>query len=181
MSTGTIGLILLVIILCLYVLFIHMHYVQQEKKLERKVEQLQLQVSHLSERRRAVIAWSEELEIGRKAISQLSKSAVQCNEFIYQFYVQQLHIANMKSFFSLVDKRLDGFAFRLEEHHPTLSDKEQALLICYALGLPEQDICLLLNYSTASLPTTKSRLCKKLGLTHASQLPGQISQLLDSI
>ncbi len=116
--------------------------------------------------------WLNELSTAKQLVQHdreiLSKR--KRNEFDKQFYERMLHFNNFPAFRHMINHRLNDFSTRIEVRFPHLSEKELTLLYLVVLQIPNEDILLLTNYAPTSLPTTKQRLCKKVGISHVNDL-----------
>jgi len=121
--------------------------------------------------------WIAELNLAKQLVQQerdlLPKR--QRDEFDKQFYERMLHYNNFSAFQHLINSKLDAFSTRLEARIPNLSEKELTLLYLLLLQVPNDDILLLTDYAPTSLPTTKQRLCKKLGISHVNNLSSTLA------
>ena len=92
------------------------------------------------------------------------------DEFDRQFYDKMLKYKTFSIFRHKVNSKLNNFSTRLEQKNPTLSEKDLILLYFILLQIPNEDILLLTGYAPSSLPTTKQRLAKKIGISHVNDM-----------
>lgn len=117
-------------------------------------------------------AWLTELDSARQLVQQerdiLPKR--KRDELDRQIYDKMLNYTVFSAFRHKVDSKLNGFSTRMEQRFPALTEKDLTLLYLILLKIPNDDILLLTNYAPSSLPTTKQRLAKKLGITRVNDL-----------
>lgn len=89
---------------------------------------------------------------------------------IRSLYYKLLFINDYSRFANLVNSRLNNYFSKLSTAYPLLNEKDFILTFLYLLDISDNDILLLTGYSPNSLPTIKTRLCKKLQIVHATDL-----------
>ena len=160
---------ILSITLFIYIVFMEIKHRRQIKQykdiLKKQVDGLGEVYSKLIEWRQELRTAKEILDVDRKKINPQLRDV-----FDKAFYDKYLFTNDPKLLFAEVDKKLSGYYSVLKEDYPDLSTKEYILCILYLLQIPNNDICLILNYSVNSLPTIKNRLCAKLNIGHATNL-----------
>lgn len=118
------------------------------------------------------LAWKQDFCAAKKYVilSNQTLPKKDRDKQLISFYNQQLAYSEYARFKTIIDHHLCGFISRMEQQYPQLSEKDMLLIVLYLLETPDSEILTLTNMSPNSLPTTKSRLCKKLGVNHASNL-----------
>lgn len=91
---------------------------------------------------------------------------------------QMLHCDRNEHFFSMADKRLDGFASYMRNEFQ-LSDRELMFVCLSVLALSDEQIALVLEYSFASIPTTRKRIGKKLGIANSADWRSRLLTLVN--
>lgn len=170
---------LLLGLLALMGVMFHIRNKQIERTFYEKTAALLELTDSLTHRQKEAYAWTSELRLGRMNIIQEKKQNK--DPFLAQYYEDQLHLSDFERCRCTCNKRLDDFMTVLSNEYPELSEKDLELLMLYLLHVPESDIRLVMNYSSNSLPTIKTRLTKKLKLGRASELEQHLEGLLGKI
>ena len=78
----------------------------------------------------------------------------------------------------MADKRLDGFATYMRNIFQ-LSDRELMFVCLSILALSDEQIALVMEYSFASIPTTRKRIGKKLGIANSADWRSHLLMLVN--
>lgn len=114
------------------------------------------------------------LDLTRKNYAHLSKAKRDLAD--KQFYLEQLHYEDEIIFSRIINRELNNFYDNVKKDY-CLSSKEIQLAVFYLLEIPDNTICLLMDYSYNNLATMKTRLSKKLLIENASLLPEKLIQI----
>ena len=123
--------------------------------------------------------WKLEIQAVNNHISEETNGLTfkEKEEFIKENYRKSFCLDDEKEFLFLIDKKVPGFTKKIKDIHPNLSTNDIKLLVFILLEIPTNDILNILSYSPNSLPTTKQRLCKKLGISSVTQICDHIYSL----
>ncbi len=89
-----------------------------------------------------------------------------------------LHCDRYEQFFGEADKRLDGFAGYMRKEFQ-ISDRELMFVCLSLLNLSDEQIALVMGYSYASIPTTRKRIAKKLGISNYADWRSRLLALVN--
>lgn len=106
------------------------------------------------------------------------RRSVERDRYDMQTINQMLHCDRYEPFFGLIDKRLDGFSTYMRNQFQ-LSDRELMFVCLSLLNLSDEQISLVMEYSYASIPTTRVRIGKKLGITNSSDWSSRLLELVN--
>ena len=165
--------IVLIILLCIM-------EINHRKKIRQYQAIIHEQIEEIGEVYSKLIEWRQELRTAKEMMDdERKKISPQLRDvFDKAFYDKYLFTGDSERMFAEVDKRLCGFVTLLRNNHAELNTKECKLCILYLLMIPNNDICIILDYSINSLPTIKNRLCSKLQVEHASNLINYLENYL---
>lgn len=92
----------------------------------------------------------------------------QRDEYDRQLFRRLLHYEQPEEFFSIFDKRLNGFATQAKRAYH-LKDRELMFVCLSVIELSDERIALLMDYSVGSIATTRKRIGNKMGVENSSQ------------
>lgn len=177
----SISFTLVVILFIMYVVFVKLRDGEKDKQLVQLTKDVRRLSNTLSQARAAHNKWMAQLQFAYSQV-ETERSKLKVYQQVYfdaDLYKQVLSINDTQRFFSLVNEKLYSYYDRLIEDYPNLSEKESCLSLLILMHIPDNVICILLNYSSNSLPTIKNRLCKKLNVKHAKSLQDFLENRLD--
>lgn len=99
------------------------------------------------------------------------------DQYDRQLFDELLHCNRNEQFFRLVDKRLDGFATKTRNNYQ-LSDREMMFVCLSLLALSDEQVALIMDYSEASIPTTRKRIGKKLNIGNSADWNSRLTELV---
>lgn len=94
-----------------------------------------------------------------------------------QLFDELLHCNQYEQFFRQADKHLDGFASKMRNNYQ-LSDREIKFVCLSLLTLSDEQIALVMDYSQASIPTTRKRIGKKLNIGNSADWNSRLTELV---
>lgn len=172
---------LVVLLFVMYVVFVKLRDGEKDKHLQQLSNDVKRLSKSASQTRIEYNDWLSQIQIlynQAESERKLCKKYQQDN-FDANLYSQFLCLNDRQKFYELVNHKLNLYYDRLISDFPEMSDKESYLTLLYLLHIPDNVICILLEYSPNSLPTVKNRLCKKLNLQHAQDLQAFLENRLD--
>ena len=94
-----------------------------------------------------------------------------------EMYRNILHVEDRQAFARLMDKTFNNVFSNLETRFPELTYKELIWCCAFLLGLPNNEIALILDSQPASLYKMKQRIGQKMNLASTRDLPQMLSDL----
>ncbi|MEA4851040.1 MAG: tetratricopeptide repeat protein [Paludibacter sp.] len=94
-----------------------------------------------------------------------------------EMYRNILHVEDRQAFARLMDKTFNNVFSNLETRFPELTYKELIWCCLFLLGLPNNEIALILDSQPASLYKMKQRIGQKMNLASTRDLPQMLSDL----
>ena len=96
-----------------------------------------------------------------------------------EMYRNILHVEDRQAFARLMDKTFNNVFNNLETRFPELTYKELIWCCLFLLGLPNNEIALILDSQPTSLYKMKQRIALKMNLTSTRDLPQILVDLSD--
>jgi preprotein translocase subunit YajC len=95
-----------------------------------------------------------------------------------KMYEELLHLSDVQFFQKEMDTVLNNQVTKLKTRYPSVNDKEIHWCCLHLLGIPANDILLLLDYKVDSLKKMRQRLAAKLLLSSVNELNDFLNSLL---
>jgi len=171
----------LIILLAIVIVLIRVSTKQQILRNREELHRLREKLGDLMPPRlKALDDWKVELYAALRLAEKdrPRKRGVERDRYDRQVINQMLSYERFADFFRQADKRLDGFASRLREQYK-LSDREIMFVCLSALSLEDEQIALVMEYSSASIPTTRKRIGNKLGIENSSEWRDRILSIVN--
>ncbi|MBR1808276.1 MAG: hypothetical protein IJ776_02695 [Paludibacteraceae bacterium] len=171
----------LIILLAVMIVLIRISTKQQLQRNREELLHLREQLGDLMPPRlKALDDWKVELHTALRLADKdrPHKRGEERDQYDRQVLNHMLHYERFAEFFKQTNKRLDGFASRLKEQF-SLSDREIMFVCLSALSLSDEQIALIMEYSTASIPTTRKRIGNKLGIANSADWKDRILGLIN--
>lgn len=166
-----IALIAFVLLLIAMIILIQVNGKQQ---LERQKEIIMRLRTHAEEFMPPVLKalddWKMEVHTAIKlaAKDRPIKRGEKRDQYDYQLFNSILYCNNSNYFFRKIDERLNNFSSKIRRYY-ALSDRELLFICLSLLSLSDEQIAIIMNYSSASIPTTRKRIGKKLGINNNNE------------
>lgn len=161
----------LVLLLVLMLVIMHISAKQRTVRDRDELQRLRQSLSsHIPPRLKVLDDWKVEVHTAVRLSESVrpKRRGEERDEFDRKVFNQQLHCDKYEQFFSLVDKRLNGFATRVRNDFQ-LRDRELMFVCLSALDLSDEQIALIMEYSLSSIPTTRKRISTKLRMSNVSE------------
>ena len=171
----------LIILLAIVIVLIRVSTKQQILRNREELHRLREKLGDLMPPRlKALDDWNVELHTAIKLAEKgrPHKRGEEREQYDRQVLNQMLRYERFADFFKEADKRLDGFASRLREQYK-LSDRETMFVCLSVLSLSDEQIALVMEYSSASIPTTRKRIGKKLGIANSADWRDRILSIVN--
>lgn len=178
-----ISLAALILLLMIVIILIRQNGKQQLSYQREQLMRIRAQADEfIPPRIRALDEWKAEVHTAiRIAQSNRPKRrGEERDQYDRHLFEDLLHYKREEQFFRIADKHLDGFILHMREYYQ-LSDREMMFICLSLLALSDEQIALIMNYSEASLPTTRSRIGKKLGITNSSDWNSSLVEFIQQI
>jgi len=123
--------------------------------------------SHNDQNRKLVAFLTDRLDLARKVAQMNIVTSDNTDNFIKQynklFGKNLLDELNWENIYPLINDLYNGFATKMMQAHPDLSEKELQLCCCIRAEFRNEEIAVLLDYTQNTVRVKKSRLSSKLG------------------
>lgn len=176
-----IALAALVVMLTIFIVLVRYN---SQKQIEYQREQIQRLRARADEfmppRLKAIDDWKMEVHTAIKLAEKdrPKRRGEEREQYDRHLFNTILLCNRVELFFRLADKHLDGFATRMSEDYQ-LSDREVLFICLSLLALSDEQIALIMDYSFASIPTTRKRIAKKLEITNISDWNSRLLDLVN--
>ena len=176
-----ISTIVTIVFMVTFVVLAILHTRQREKYFEEQNEKIR----QLSEQNNPLIVkllqWRNDITIEKEKLKSVKKglSRQERLQLDKEMYDSLLHTDDFKQFIQIIDSNFNNFADKVMRKFD-LSEKDYRLLLLILLDISDDDISTIMGYSYGSMPTTKVRLAKKIGLKQSAQLRPYLLSLLTS-
>lgn len=176
-------LIILIALILLLILMIVLIRINNKQQIEYQNEQIRRLRARANEfmppSLKALDDWKMEVHTAIKLAdkNRPTRRGEARNQYDRHVFESILHCNQHEYFFRLANEHLNGFASRMREEYP-LSDRELMLICLSLLALSDEQIALILNYSQASIPTTRKRICTKLKIANSSNWNDHLLELV---
>ena len=126
--------------------------------------------SHHDQSRKLVAFLTDRLDLARKVAQMNIVTSDNTDNFIKQynklFGKNLLDELNWDNIYPLINDLYDGFATKVTQAYPDLSEKELQLCCCIRAEFRNEEIAVLLDYTQNTVRVKKSRLSSKLGFAN---------------
>ncbi|MBR0296986.1 MAG: hypothetical protein IJQ95_06330 [Paludibacteraceae bacterium] len=175
-----IALVVLVLLLIVMLVLIRINNKQQMENQKEQIRRLRARANEfMPPSLKALDDWKMEVHTAVKlaAKDRPTRRGEARDQYDRQVFESILHCNRYEYFFRLANEHLNGFASKMRNEYP-LSDREVMFICLSLLALSDEQIALILDYSQASIPTTRKRICTKLGIANSADWNNHLLDLV---
>ncbi|MBR0195840.1 MAG: hypothetical protein IJQ32_06355 [Paludibacteraceae bacterium] len=174
------SLVALIILLVIVIVLVRINSKQQLAYQREQVRRLREHADEfMPPRLKALDDWKVELHTALR-LAQKNRPkhrGEERDQYDRQLFNELLYCNRFEQFFRLADKRLDGFATKMRNNYQ-VSDREMMFVCLSLLALSDEQVALIMEYSEASIPTTRKRIWKKLKISNSSDWNSRLTELV---